>query len=63
MRLLTSFHMIGSTIGKYLKIMVLDTTFTLSNQFNVRDKITLFVAYQVMVFQVRGNVLAKYDVF
>ena len=43
--------------------MVLDTTFTLSNQFNVRDKITLFVAYQVMVFQVRGNVLAKYDVF
>lgn len=55
--------MIGSTIGKYLKIMVLDTTFTLSHQFNVRDKITLFVAYQVMVFQVRGNVLAKYDVF
>lgn len=55
--------MIGSAIRKYLKIMILDTTFTLHHLFNICQVTGPFVTYQVMVFQVRGKVLAKYDVF
>lgn len=55
--------MIGSAIGKYLKMMILDTMFTLRHPFNICQVTGPFVTYQVMVFQVRGKVLAKYDVF